>query len=160
MRAYMRTCLCTVQCAPTRIQVPISPAKAGQEIGGKGGVSLVLLGVAREDSLSPNQIHSDLLRSIHFNPNSLGLNQIHPISLRFALTRSDSCNFTQICSASCRFTQIRSDSHPDSPDLIQTYSNPLRFTQLHSSFLLPLLDSSRFTKIYSDLLRQAPTDKS
>ena len=43
---------------------------------------------------------------------------------------------------------------------IQPHSNPLRFTQLHSSFLLPPSDSSRFTKIYTDLLRQTPTDKS
>ena len=104
----------------------------------------------RSDSFSLIQICSDSF---------ISLTQIHPASLRSALTHSDTCNLTQICSASCRFTQVRSDSHSDSPDFIQTCSNPLIFTQLHSSFLLPPSDSSRFTKIYSDLLRLAQADE-
>ena len=122
------------------------------------------------------QIHPDLLRPIHSNPNSLSLTQIHRISIGFALTHIDSCNLTQICSALCSFTQIRSDSHnftqshPDSLNLVQICSDPFSRTQIHSDSLnlasdslwFPQThsDSLRFIQICSDLLRQIPIDKS
>ena len=104
----------------TEKSVPISPAKAGQEIGGKGGVSLVLLGVlhlTHTDSLSLTQTHILVMvslmlaqiylvsvRFIQICSFPLSLTQIHPISLRLGLTHSDPCNLTQNCSASCSFT--------------------------------------------------------
>ena len=122
------------------------------------------------------QIPPDLFRSIHSNPNSLSLTQIHPISIRFALTHTDSCTLTQICSGLSSFTQFRSDSHnfpqshSDSLIRAQTCSDPFSRTQIHSdSFSLAPdslgfpqthADSLRFIQIYSDLLRQAPPNKS
>ena len=126
----------------------------------------LLLGVlhlTRQDSPSPRQINSDLVRSIHSDPNSLSLTQIHPISLRFALTHSDSSNLTQICSAFSSFTQIRSgsqnftQSHSDSLNLAQICSDLFSCTQIHSVLLQILSDSHRLIQIRSDSFRFAQT---
>ena len=92
-------------------------------------------------------IHSDLLRAIHSNPNSLSLTQMQPISIRFALTHTDYCNLTQICSALYSFTQIRIDSqnftqsHSDSLDLAQICSDPFSRSRIHSDSLSLAPDS-------------------
>ena len=99
------------------------------------------------DRLIRSQLHSDLFRSIHSDPNSLSLTQIHPISIRYALTHTDFCNLIQICSSLCSFTQIRSDSqnftqsHSDSLNLAQKCSDPFRCTQIHSDSLSLAPDS-------------------
>ena len=85
-----------------KLNLLISRAKARVAIGGKGGVSLVLLGVLhlmRKDSFSPNQSHSDSFRSV----------QIHSFPPKFIQSHPDPPYLKQICSDSRRLLQTQTD---------------------------------------------------
>ena len=107
--------------AGVALPVPISPATAGKEIGGKSGVLLVLLGVlhlTHKALLSPNQIHSDSSRFV----------LIHSFQLEFTQSHPDPPNLNQICSDSHRFLQ----SHTDLLTFMQFHTDSFRFTEFYT----------------------------